>query len=257
MADARSFYDALADDYDLFVNWQARLETELPFLLRTLEQVNARRVLDVAGGTGRHALALVQAGYEVSLADISPAMVEHARAAASARHLALPANVAGFGSLRGLFPEPFDALLCLGNSIPHVLDEPGLRDTAADMAAVLRPGGLLVWQMRNFERVLALQERFMGPQSGRTETEEWLFIRFYDFIPPHVRFNMLKLRRSTGTGWQQQHEQTLLYPWRYRELVPVLMSAGWSDLQSFGSLRGEPYEPDASSDLVITARRTA
>ena len=110
--------------------------------------------------------------------------------------------------------------------------------------------------MRNFERVLALQERFMGPQSGRTETEEWLFIRFYDFIPPHVRFNMLKLRRSMGTGWQQQHEQTLLYPWRYRELEPVLMSAGWSDLQSFGSLRGEPYEPDASSDLVITARRT-
>ena len=62
MASATEFYDALSVDYDLFVDWPARLAYELPLLEEHLRRLGARTVLDVACGTGQHAIALARAG---------------------------------------------------------------------------------------------------------------------------------------------------------------------------------------------------
>jgi SAM-dependent methyltransferase len=51
-------YDALAADYDRFVEWEGRLSHELPFLTALFEAHRVRRVLDAACGTGQHAIAL-------------------------------------------------------------------------------------------------------------------------------------------------------------------------------------------------------
>ncbi|MHB9031624.1 MAG: class I SAM-dependent methyltransferase [Anaerolineae bacterium] len=255
MDNAQHFYDSFANEYDLFVNWPERLAVELPFLVQVLQNIQAKRVLDVAGGTGQHAMALVKAGYRVSLADISPAMLQQAQRTAEDRHLELPVELAGFGDLRRHFSEPFDVLLCLGNSIPHVLDTSSLQRTVADMASVIRPGGVLLWQLRNFAHVLAVQERFMAPQGGGTLQDEWLFVRFYDFIPPRILFNMLKLRKEAGGKWRQQLEQTLLYPWVREEIEPVLLAGGWQPPSIYGNLKGEPFDKETSRDLVLVSRR--
>ncbi|MCE5259284.1 MAG: class I SAM-dependent methyltransferase [Chloroflexi bacterium] len=257
MSDAKRFYDSFAISYDYFVSWPERLKSELPFLLNVLNENGAHRVLDMAGGTGQHAIALMQAGFEVCLADISPEMLQQARYSAESHQLSLPVFQAGFGELQDTFTEPFDALLCLGNSIPHVLDKADLRRTVADMATLVKGGGVMIWQLRNFTQVLAAQERFMDPQSGGTPLDEWLFVRFYDFVPPHIRFNMLQLRRKTNEKWQQHLEQTLLYPWVLGELGPVLAASGWEPAEVFGNLRGEQYEAASSSDLVLVAKRSA
>ena len=257
MGDAQSFYDSFAQEYNSFVNWAERLRVELPFLLNELQRVSARLVLDVAGATGEHALALAQSGFEVYLADISPAMLEQARRSSQERSIPLHIYQAGFGELRQTFDTQFDALLCLGNSIPHVLDQTALQRTAADMAAVVKPGGLMIWQLRNFEHVLARQERYMEPQSGGTAQSEWLFIRFYDFILPYIRFNMLRLHRNPGRPWQQYPEQTLLYPWTCAQVLPLLVAEGWNQPVLYGNLQGEPYAADGSSDLVLVTTRRA
>jgi len=61
-----------------FVNWEERLAYDLPFLLGELQRVEARRVLDVACGTGWYATVLSQRGYQVVGADISAGMIERA-----------------------------------------------------------------------------------------------------------------------------------------------------------------------------------
>lgn len=72
-------YDPFSADYDRFVNWRERLAYELPFLEQQLTAASARRVLDVACGTGMHAIALAQRGYDVTGADLSAGMIERAR----------------------------------------------------------------------------------------------------------------------------------------------------------------------------------
>ncbi len=54
--DSTTLYDGFSQDYDRFVNWNARLAFEMPLLMETLERHHVERVLDVACGTG-HAQA--------------------------------------------------------------------------------------------------------------------------------------------------------------------------------------------------------
>ena len=182
-------YDDLSNDYDRFVNWPARLAAELPFLEAQLAAHGARRVLDVAAGTGRHAIALARAGYALTATDLSAGMIARARENAATAGVALDLAVAGFGALSGITPGPFDAVLCLGNSLPHLLDGDALSAALADMAAVLRPGGVLLVQLRNFVPVLAERQRFMPPEAHREDDREWLFfplLRFRESLPAAI-----------------------------------------------------------------------
>jgi glycine/sarcosine N-methyltransferase len=201
-----SMYDTLSSDYDRFVNWPARLANELPFILEKLHEINARQVLDAATGTGMHAIALAQLGFSTTGADNSPGMLARARLNASSAGVKIQFKIASFGSLAGAFGgQSFDALLCLGNSLPHVLSRPDLDKAVSDFAACLRPGGLLLIQNRNFDRVIAHHERWMEPQSHSEADTEWIFERFYDFEPDgHLTFNMITRQRSGGEKWIQQ-----------------------------------------------------
>jgi SAM-dependent methyltransferase len=58
-----------------------------PFLLEWLDRIPVGRALDVATGTGRNALALAGAGYEVDAVDISAVALERAREQAERRGL--------------------------------------------------------------------------------------------------------------------------------------------------------------------------
>ena len=136
-------YDALSSDYDRFVDWQGRLAIELPFILEKLHEGNAKVVLDAATGTGMHAIALAQLGYQASGADISRGMVERARMNASSAGVQARFEIAGFGTLAQTFGSgSTDAVLCLGNSLPHLLSRPDLDQALVDFADCLKPGGL-------------------------------------------------------------------------------------------------------------------
>ena len=249
-------YDSLSKDYDRFVDWPSRLAFELPFLRRQLEAAQAKRVLDAACGSGMHSIALAQDGYQVTGVDLSAGMIQQAKANAQAAGLDVAFVTAGFGNLAATAGAPFDALLCLGNSLPHVLTRDELATTVTDMAAALRPGGLLLLQNRNFDAVLKRRERWLGPQSRQSGEREWLFVRFYEYEDDGtLTFHVLTLQREGNGRWQQGEDHTRLYPWRKKELVDVLAAAGFHGVTGYGDMTGEPFCPDASSDLVIVAQR--
>lgn len=241
-------YDDLGDDYDRFVNWERRLAVEVPFIERRLADCGARRVLDAACGTGMHAIALAKRGYEVVGADLSAAMVARARENADLAGVRVRFVVAGFGTLARSFTD-FDALLCLGNSLPHVLTAEDLRATLDDFAAVLRSGGLLLVQNRNFER----RQRWLPLKAHREGGQEWLFLRFYDWGDPVTTFNMVVLRRD-GDRWEQRVMSTRLWPLRREELLAFVTAAGFGNVECLGDLRGSPFT-HTSSNLVIVARK--
>jgi SAM-dependent methyltransferase len=268
------------DEYDRFVNWDRRLAYELPFVERQLQSLAAQmqpvqapsdlRVLDVACGTGRHAIALAQRGYSVTGVDLSPAMIERARANAAAAGVdGVSFAVAGFGLLSEHLPDAvhppdgFNAVLCLGNSLPHVLTEEALCIALEDMAAVLRPGGLLLVQTRNMDAVMDQRSRWMPLQARREEAlvpqtgREWLFVRFYDFNEDGtITFNVVTLERGRpDRAWKQKVDATRLYPWRYRQLVEAVGAAGFVDLVCYGDMAGARYDRESSGNLVLVARR--
>jgi SAM-dependent methyltransferase len=265
-------YDGF-EDYDRFVNWERRPAYELPFIEAQLQAAGARRVLDAACGTGRHALALAERGYDVLGADLSAPMIERARANAAALlrpGVSAPGLemgeaaffVAGFGGLTQAGQAlDVDALLCLGSSLPHVLTEADLAATLADWHAALRPGGLLLIQNRNMDAVLSRRDRWMPVQQRAAEGREWLFVRFYDFDERGLTFSVVTLERREGEPWRQRVDATRLYPWRRAQLMDALSRAGFGEIACYGSLAiagdmaGGVFDEATSGNLVLTAWR--
>lgn len=250
-------YDAFSNDYDRFVNWTNRLAVELPFLQRQLKDAGCRRVLDSACGTGMHAIALAEAGFEAAGADFSAGMVERARLNAKAKGVSLRFEQAGFGEMEGTFGnESFDALLCLGNSLPHLLTGEQLVEALADFAACLKPGGLVILQNRNFDAVMACRTRWMEPQTAREGQEEWIFQRFYDFEPDGlITFNILSLHREGEGTWEQTVRSTQLRPLLKTEMQAVLEETGFSRISFYGDMNGTLFDETHSGNLVICARK--
>lgn len=252
-------YDALSADYDRFVNWQNRLSIELPFIIGKLHEIDARHVLDAATGTGMHAVALAQHGFITAGADLSQGMIARALTNAKSAGVQVRFETAGFGTLAGVFGKgTFDAILCLGNSLPHLLSLAELSSALADFATSLHTGGLLLVQNRNFDAIMAKHERWMEPQSHTEANVEWVFQRFYDFDADGlITFNMVTLKREDECAWSQSVSTSQLRPLLRAELASSLEAAGFTTIDTFGNMAGAPFDPATSPNLVVVARLPA
>ena len=253
-------YDAFGERYDLMVDWPARIARESPFFEAIFRQVDARRALDAGCGTGWHAAHFARLGLEVVGADPSAEMIRLARA-----HGAGQSNPrflqAGLGELRAAVEGQFDVLTCLGNTLPHLPDEAALAAALADAQDVLRPGGALVIQQLNYDRILAQRQRFLGVNSRTEGGAEHLFFRFYDFPVGgepggRLTFNLATFTKPAEGGvWSFRVDSTSLQLITADQLRRALADAGFAEVRMLGDYQGSDFDPAASSDLVVVARK--
>jgi glycine/sarcosine N-methyltransferase len=266
--DATVFYDALAPMFDVMTDWEARLASEGPFLQQVLHESGATRILDAACGSGGHALALARWGYEVTGADVSPAMITRAQQKAAEAGLAVPfvvSDLAALGSKLGGkgLGERFDAVLCLGNSLPHLLAQADLVAALRGMVGVLRPGGLFLTQNLNYDLRWKKQPRFFAAQGGVLDGREVLVWRFadYDLATGRIAFHIALFRKPEETGatgnWDVQVHTTPQRPLFHADLVSGLAEVGLAEIRAYGriALPLEPFDPEQSGDLVMVGRK--
>jgi SAM-dependent methyltransferase len=256
---SNAFYDALAPLFDIMTDWDARLASEGPFLRAILDEGGASRILDAACGSGGHALWLAGEGYAASGADASPVMIGLARRKAAVAGRDVPFAVADLTGLeRAFVPASFDAVLCLGNSLPHLLTQETLVAALTAMAGMLRPGGLLVLQNLNYDLRWQKQPRWFMAQGGELDGQQVLVWRFADYLPDEERIAFhIALFRKTGTEWKADVHTTPQRPLFQRDLLSALRNSGFARVEALGkmSLPLEPFDPGGSGDLVVTARR--
>ncbi len=251
--DTTALYEGLGPAYDAMVDWEGRLRREAPFFAGVFDETRVRRVLDLGCGTGGHAIHFARLGLEVVGADPSPAML--AQAERNARGVpGVRFVLAGFGQLQAKVPGPFDAVTCLGNTLPHALSREALQATLADIAAVLRPGGALVIQQLNYDRIMAQRQRYLGVTAGHEADHCILFFRFYDFGEELLTFNMVTFRQD-GAEWRFQVHSTPLRPILRAELEELLQETGLTTTAVSGDYQRSPFQPAESNDLVLMARR--
>lgn len=141
-------YEAIAPVYDDFTHhhdyeaWVSELLSYLkPLGLR------GRRLLDVACGTGKSFMPLLERGWEVTGCDISPAMVELARAKAGAR-----ARISVADMRRLPRYGEFDLVWCLDDAINYLLGIEEVDQALRSMLPNLEPEhGLLLFDLNTLE----------------------------------------------------------------------------------------------------------
>jgi glycine/sarcosine N-methyltransferase len=248
---SEEFYNRLAKAFDVMTDWQARLAYEMPFLQDTLDRHGARTILDTACGTGWHTIALAQKGYRTAGCDASPVMIEQARANATKAQVPVRFAVADFARM-SVFSEPFDAVLCLGNSLPHLLSQEALVEGLGNMRARLRPGGVLILHNLNYDLRIKKQPRFFSA-NGHADAMVW---RFADYGPEFITFHTaLFERKAEGekSSWSVQVNSTLQRPLLEKDLDAAMGRAGFKEIQHFGGLDGRPFDREKSGDLVVVA----
>lgn len=217
-----------------------------------LSEVRARSaILDCACGAGFDAMALAEAGYQVAASDGSAGMVEHARASIAAAGLDIPVTCCTWEKLPVHYGPEFDAVLCLGNSIAHCADAAAMADAFAGMRAVLRPGGLLVVESRDWEQLHAERQRLevrdhVAIRDGARGICVYIWTIPEGWDEPH-RAEIVVLLDRDGELSHRVVELSFT-PYREAELVDRLVRAGFEH-RATGRLRKGRY--------VVSARRTA
>jgi SAM-dependent methyltransferase len=162
----RDFYDGLAKDYHLvYRDWDAAVERQGAALDRLIRAIhnNPVDVLDCSCGIGTQAIGLARHGYRVQGTDISERSLERARVEAAR----LGVDIAfAFCDFRDLKPVKgmFDVVLSCDNAIPHLLTDDDLSLAFRAMRSKLRPGGLLVISVRDYDKELVDRPVTATPQ---------------------------------------------------------------------------------------------
>ncbi len=247
---AGQFYDSLSEEYDDMVETGSRRKTASRFVESLRDRLGFESAVDAATGTGVYALALAAAGVETVGADLSAGMVEKARKHAAELGLDVAWAVAPMETLAAAVSKPVDLALCMGNSLPHLLTPEALHEALAGFAAVLRPGGHLAVQVLNYRQILEEGERIVDiTRQGHNE-----YVRFYDFEPAAVVFNILSIRWDDGKAIHRLHS-TRLKPYCLEDLAPLLPRHGLRLVDTFGGLDLSPFDPAASASLILLAQK--
>jgi SAM-dependent methyltransferase len=244
-------------DYRRFVAWPQRIEREWPFLEGILRSAPAPRVLDLGCGTGEHARHLAAKGFSVVGIDSSESMLSKAREAPVPEGVEFVAG--DIADVEALTSGSFGAALCLGNTLPHLHDASGLARLFAGLRARLLPGGPVVIQVLNYEKIFQQKQRFLPLNFKDGDGgEETVFLRLMKPKPDGtVIFTPSTLRyRPDGDPPLEvvASRNVLLRGWKGWELEAGLADAGFGEQSVHGTVANVPYVSDQSNDFVIVAR---
>lgn len=155
------------------------------------------RILDLGGGPGRYTRWLLERGYQVVLADLSPellAFAEQQLLAAGLREHVEEISIADARELSRWPDQAFDAVLCLG-PFYHLPDPNDRARATRELLRVLRPGGLaFIAVMPSY----ALLRRTIALADERQHLAQPGFVT--QLLEQGVFFNDVPGRFSAGSG---------------------------------------------------------
>lgn len=246
MRDAVSAYESLAGYYsELFpLSDKAR-----NFLAPMIEQCRAATLpwLDVGAGTGNLLAFLDESGLEVF------ALEPDAEFAAEAvRRLRVPSERIVPGLLQDLGRHfqstTFGAVTCLGNVLAHAESREQVREFFRAAADVLTPGGELVVQVVNFDRVLDRQAwEFPVLERVAADGTPLEFERTYEPIGDRLLF-----RTALRADRVEIRNEAILLPVRRADLETA--AAAFAEVRFFGDF-GAPWSDSAPATILRCAKR--
>ena len=139
--DVRKYY-ARFDEWARLESPAGRLELRCTLALFDRHVPAPCRVLDLGGGPGRQALELARRGHRVTLADLSPVLLDEARRRAAAAEVELDAIDEVDAVDLGRYAEAsFDAALVLG-PFYHLVERADRERAARELRRVLAPAAV-------------------------------------------------------------------------------------------------------------------
>jgi SAM-dependent methyltransferase len=246
-----------ADLYDLFYAGKPYPE-EAGFVHRCLQQYGigqVRRLLEIACGTGSHALVLEGFGYEIVATDYSLDMLAVARQKAARRSSKVDFRHQNMRSVN-LPGPPFDAVICLFDSLGYVITNEAIKQTLLGVHQSLRNGGLFIFEFWHAGAMLCHYEPL---RLSRYQTEKGEVLRIAEtHLDYHqqlcrVRYTIYELNRD-GTYTRFEETQFNRY-FLVQEMAAYLIENGFTPVKWFSGFNDSEDITGDTWHVVALARK--
>ncbi|NLI75562.1 MAG: class I SAM-dependent methyltransferase [Candidatus Riflebacteria bacterium] len=217
----KAFYTSIAP-------WYEDIFPPDPALAAWLDRLLPRhgRVLDIGCATGGLARNLAARSHHVTGIDLDPALVERARATAGQRKPRGEPPVFLTGDMTTLAEavpgRDFDLVTCVGNTLVHLPDPTAIGGFLRQAHDRLRPGGALVMQIINYDRVLRIRPPGLPPLDNRKIHFDRVYK--YDEEPGRIAFHTTLRVKADGTTLRNR---VLLFPVTRGDLLDLIRRAGF------------------------------
>ncbi len=242
------------DWYDRGINWQARIEREIPVLVELFGKPGDGGLLDAGCGPGHQAIALAKRGYHVTGLDADAGMLELATEYARRAGVALDVVAAPSGSVNDATGGGFDGVYSLGNALAATGERESCRNAFLQLAASLRPAGVFFAQVLNFRKLRNDAPCVRGPRVVLHDGIEYVSVRHFGFSGDKCTVTNATLWKDDS--WRQWSRSGTLYPVDVDEVRDWCGEAGLSIEAMYGSYARDSFDPDTANDLIVVAART-
>lgn len=253
-----SYIGRHAELYDLFYADKPYAEEAL-FVHQCLQEYSSgpiTRLLELACGTGSHALALEKFGYRIVATDYSEDML--AIAERKARELSSTVEFR-FQDMTELSVTdgPFDAVVCLFDSIGYVATNERISRVFCGVHEQLRPDGLFIFE---FWHAGAMLRNYDPVRIRRWNTDRGEILRISETSLDSaaqlcsVNYSIYELNRN-GTFASLTETQVNRY-FLVQEMNQWLTNSGFISLKSFAGFAKDEHITEGTWHIVAVARRS-
>lgn len=251
------FEPRLAAEWVNFVSPEQRLKNgEEKFLIEQLDDLRDARdpteiaVLDAAAGVGSESVFLASKGYSVTANEIDWRLVRELRQRVSDSSISLRETNCDWRHLHRLQAK-FDVIVCLGNSLTCMLDPKEMKRALQSFRAVLKDGGRLLLDERNYRYFFKHAQKMLHPSyriDGRVVYCGQLIkakpLSIEDHDRPRIVMGYYQ-GNSDNAGTGHLIGTFELYPFHGTEIESMLAETGFSvkaKLNDFGTSDEESAE---------------
>jgi SAM-dependent methyltransferase len=250
----RPFYAEYGWAFDLLIDRPIRKEcAAIAAWLVARGVLPGADLLDAGCGTGRYATELARRGYDVDGIDLSAELIEVARRSSEEGRTTVSFAV---GDIQRLPSGRYDAVLCRG-VLNDFVDDEGREGILATFARALRPGGVLILDVREWETSAARKAREpVFKKSVDTDRGKLTFTSVTELDRENRQLVLSERHTLVRDGQEQASEyQFVMRCWTRGELLSSLRKSGFTPVDCFGAY-DHTVESGATDRLVAVAQRS-
>lgn len=246
-----------AELYDLFYA-EKPYEAEAAFVADCLRKYSigpTARLLEIACGTGTHALQLEQLGYQIVATDYSNDMLERARQKASAANSQVEFQLQDMTQLE--VGGVFDAAYCLFDAIGYVGSNESLQKVFRGVHKHLRDDGLFIFE---FWHAAAMLRHYDPVRIRRWKQDDSLILRLSETTLDYAKqlssvcYSIYELKQD-GTYSSLTETQVNRY-FLVQEMAAWLTTTGFTPVKLFAGFTTSETISDETWHIVAVARRS-
>ena len=249
------FYDRMSVEYhhNMGFDWEEVMRDEGAVIHRFLEGQMGHQgplsLLDCTCGIGTQALGLALQGHRVHASDLSPVSVDCARREAADFGVAMAFSVADFRDLGAVISDTFDVVISCDNAIAHCLEDDDLAAALASMKTRLKPDGLLLLSLRDYDELIKDKPRFTSQHVQDRPDGRRVVFQLRDWADDGRRYRAHQfLIKENEDGYGLKHFETVHRALLRDEMMAALRDAGYRDIRWHHPEESGYYQP------IVTAR---